>query len=311
VVVEEIEIPVNYTSTTYKSRNQSNTPEDTDGEVIIASQQNATVKVTNTYLPNPTTVDLDIKGTKDFDVELPISAQNAGTFTFVVERWDGSAWVETKRTSLTYAAGEGSSDKTFTFDNVLEGVTFEKIGTYNYQVRELIGTVANVTYDRTLYTFTVTVTDNKGQLEATVTDLNNETITDGSYEVIFTNTYHTAPVSIDITKTVNNLSGSPAVSKAGFKFVVQTAKVDAEGNWSVKTAEEGGRTFSVISDGVGEARMMDVYTQPGTYRYILTEEKTAMSGWVFSEAKYYVAVVVTADDENTGALTAVVTVETD
>lgn len=305
VTVQEINIPEHYTSTAYSSINHSGDTADDNGTVTIVSEQNATVVVTNTYTPNPVSVDLDIAGTKNFEVEGLVQAQQAGSFTFVVEQRIGQDWVavENKSATLTYAEGEGGSVKNFTIENVLENMTFTQAGTYAYQVREQIGTVENITYDRTLWTFTVSVADVAGQLTATITDLYNETITDGSYEVTFTNTYHTAPVSIDILKEVVDTSNNPQTSKAGFEFIAQTAEVDAEGNWSVK---EGGRTFSVFSDSAGKARMTDVYKAPGSYYYIISEKAGNAPGWSYSQKQYQIEAVVTEDENGTLTATLIV-----
>jgi len=305
VTVEEVNLPQdgNYTLKSYRSRNHSGADADNDGVVTIESLQNATVVVTNTYTPKATTVDLDIAGTKIFDAEGNENILPGGGFTFKVQKWNGQAWedVDGKSARVEYAAKEDGT-KTFTIDNVLQNITYTEAGTYTYQVLEVIGSVANVTYDRTLYTFTVTVTDNNGQLVATVTDLNNVEITDGSYEVTFENTFHTAPVSIDIAKEVENKSGSPEISKAGFKFVAKEAEV-IEGVWSVKN---GGKTLEVYSDGAGEARVTATYKEQGTHYYIVTEVGDGKNGWTYSDAEYHVTVEVT--DDGTGDLSAALTI---
>lgn len=292
---------------TYRTRNHSGAEVNTNptNTLVITGNQNATAVVMNTYVPKSTTVDLDIAGTKNFDAEGNQSVLPAGSFTFKVQRWNGQEWVDVDGMSakVEYAATEDGT-KTFSIENVLKDIEFTQVGTYAYQVVEVIGSVPNVTYDRTLYTFTVTVTDVNGQLVATVTDLNNTQITDGSYEVTFENTFHTATVSIDIEKQVND----PDISKAGFEFVAQTAVVDALGNWSVKPESDGGRTFSVFTDGAGEARMVDTYKDAGTYYYIISEANGGKNGWDYSGVQYHVTVVVTLDDA-TGDLTAVMTIE--
>ena len=49
-------------------------------------------------------------------------------------------------------------------------IEFDKIGVYTYTVTEVIGNDEDMTYDETVYTVTVTITDNgEGKLEASVT----------------------------------------------------------------------------------------------------------------------------------------------
>lgn len=142
-----------------------------------------------------------------------------GSFTFKVQSWNDTEWIDVPgKSAVTVYEADTSGTKVVDIEDVLDGVLFTEVGSWAYQILEVKGAVENVTYDRTLYTFTVKVTDNNGQLTATITDVNNEIIDDGVYEVTFNNTYHTAPVNIDVIKNVENNSGDSSVSKAGFDF---------------------------------------------------------------------------------------------
>ena len=320
VTVEEVNLPAdgNYTLAGYRSRDYSGGTADTDGIVTIQSGQNATVVVTNTYTPKSTTVDLDIPVTKTFIAEsVPTEVI---TFIFEVQQWNGTAWESITRPNgndvvcymnfWDYYTVVGENVISHTFENALEGITYTEAGVYSYQVIEQIPNdeekVPGLVYDRTLWTFTVTVTDVNGQLVATVTDKNNQPITDGSYEVSFLNQSHAATVNIDIQKQVDDKSGNPLVSKAGFEFVAQTAVMDNAGNLHVKPESEGGRTFHVFSDAAGEARMTDVYKAPGEYYYIISEKNDGKPGWTYDDTQYWVKVVVLRD--NTDDLSANMTV---
>ncbi len=285
----------------YTTRNQSGVNADSDNEVTIVANANATAIVINDYTPDSTTVDLDIDGTKNFVVEEGITSP-AATFNFKVQSWNGERWVDMDglSTSVSYNAGV-TGEKPFTFQNVLEGITYTQTGSWAYQVVEEIGSEENVTYDRTLYTFTVTVTDDDGKLVATVTDLNNEEI-DGSYDVTFTNTYNTAPISIDIAKIVNNDSGNPDMdSPAGFTFKIE----GTDENWVPKAGYD---PLYVYSDAAGEARLSRTYTEEGNHYYLISEVDEKKAGWTYSGAKYRVKVVV-EDKEGNGNLTATMTIE--
>ncbi len=291
--------PGSHFTVSYRTRNHSGGTADNDNAVVIPANANATAVIINRYTPRATTVDLDIKGTKNFEAE---GSHDGGKFVYKVQKWNGTAWedISGKTAETPYGANEEGT-KTFTIENVLEGITYTEIGTYAYQVLEVKGNVTNVTYDRTLYTFDVTVTDNGGQLVATVTDLNNTEITDGSYEVTFNNTYNTAPVSIDITKDVVNKSGDTTVSKAGFEFKA----VQTDSSWNALTGNEAS-DFSVFSDAAGEARLTATYNTAGTYYYVLTEINRGAYGWTYSNAEYRVTVTVSG---NNGELTAVLDIE--
>lgn len=283
----------------YRTRNHSGEVADPDNMLVIPAQGSATAVVLNHYTPSPAKVDLDVIGTKVFEAE---GNHNGGKFVYQVQKWNGSGWenISGKTAYTAYGVNEAGT-KHFIIEDVLSNITFNEVGSYAYQVIEVKGDVSNVTYDRTLYTFTVTVTDEGGQLVATVTDLNNKVITDGSYEVLFRNTYHTAPVSIDIIKNVENRSGDTTVSKAGFEFKA----VQTDENWNPLKGEAASKLL-VYSDAAGEARLTATYRQAGIYRYILTETDQNAPGWVYSDAQYRITVTVV---EENGELTAAMNIE--
>ncbi len=286
--------PAGYFAVSYRTRNHSGEVADGDNALVIPADGNATAVVFNHYTPASVTVDLDIAGTKYFEIE---GNHGGGKFTYQVQKWNGTGWenIAGKTAETVYAVNE-SGIKTFKIEDVLAGITYTEVGSHAYQVMEVKGNVANVTYDRTLYTFDVTVTDNGGQLVATVTDRNDTAITDGSYEVAFHNTYHTAPVSLDVKKIVENKSGDNTVSKAGFEF--KAVRTDA--NWNPLTGTDAA-AFSIYSDAAGNARFTSVCTKVGTYYFLLSEVEQGAPGWTYSGAAYRITVTVTEDN---GELTA-------
>jgi len=289
------EAPDSHFQVSYRTRNHSGEEADRDNTLVIPAEGNATAVVINHYVPTPVTADLDIAGTKIFTAE---GNHEGGKFVYKVQKWNGSGWEDLpgKTAETPYAQNEAGT-KTFTIEDVLEGITYTEVGSHAYQVIEVKGQSTNVTFDRTLYTFTVTVTDNGGDLVATVTDLNNHPITGGSYEVTFHNTYHTAPVSVDIVKDVVNTSGDTTVSKAGFEFhAVQT-----DADWNALVGEDASELI-VFSDAAGEARLTATYDTPGIYHYVLTEIDKTAPGWTYSDARYRITVTVTEDDSNLNAV---------
>lgn len=275
--------PGEHFAVTYRTLNQSGETADNDNGLTIPYGGNATAVVVNTYTPGSVAVDLDIAGTKNFTAE---GNHDGGSFTYQVQKWNGSDWEDIPgKTAVTPYVANESGTKSFTIADVLSGITYTQVGNHAYRVIEVKGNVQNVTYDRTAFTFNVAVTDNGGQLVATVTDRNNAPITDGSYEVTFNNTYHTAPVSVDVKKIVDNKSGDNTVSLAGFAFLAQ--QVDER--WQPIA---GARSFTVHSDAAGNARFTSVCTQQGTYRFLLTEVAGNAPGWTYSGAEYRITVVV-------------------
>ena len=127
-----------------------------------------------------------------------------------------------------------------------DAITYTKPGTYKYTVKEQAGTVAGVTYSTQVLNVTVKVTDNAGQLEATVEYPDGQTIT---------NAYK--PAAADVTiKAKKVLKGKALVADA-FTFelvdastnkVVDTAKNDANGDVTFKAqslSSAGAYTYSV------------------------------------------------------------------
>ena len=281
--------PGSHFAVSYRTLNHSGETVDTDNALVIPAGGNATAVILNAYTPSSVSVDLDIAGTKNFTAE---GNHDGGTFTYQVQKWNGSAWenISGKTAETPYAANEDGT-KTFTIEDVLSGVTYTEVGNHAYRVIEVKGQVANVTYDRTVYTFNVAVTDNGGQLVATVTDRANTPITDGSYEVTFNNTYHTAPVSLDVKKIVDNKSGDSTVSLAGFEFKA----VQTDADW---TPIAGAASHSVYSDAAGNARFTSVCTEAGTYYFVLSEVAKNAPGWTYSAAQYRITVTVAEDNGN-------------
>ncbi len=275
----------------YRTRNHSGETDDLDNAVTIPTDGSATAIVYNHYTPAATSVDLDIVGSKNFIIE---GAHASESFTFKTQAWNGVSWddIPGKTATVDYAANEHGV-KTFLMEDVLAGIPYTEVGTYSYQVLEVKGATANVTYDRTLYTFDVTVTDNGGQLVAAVTDLNNAPITDGSYEVSFTNIYHAAPVSVDIEKDIVNLSGDNTVSEAGFHFSI----VRTDDSWNPLTGTDA-YSATLTSDAAGAARFANIYTAAGVYRYVISEIDDNRPGWNYSGAQYRVTVTVAEDNGN-------------
>lgn len=284
--------PGSHFAVSYRTRNHSGETADADNALVIPADGSATAVVFNRYSPSAVSVNLDIAGTKNFIAE---GDHPGGSFTYQVQKWNGNDWenISGKTAETPYGANEAGT-KSFAIADVLNGIIYTEVGNHAYRVIEVKGQVANVTYDRTVYTFNVAITDNGGQLVATVTDRNNAPIADGSYEVTFNNTYHTAPVSLDVKKILDNKSGDKDISLAGFQFKA----VQTDADWQ---ALAGAASFSVYSDAAGNARFTSVCTQAGTYYFVLTEVAENAPGWSYSDAEYRITVTVT---ENNGNLTA-------
>ena len=236
------------------------------GEVKAGTAQEVTV--TNTYNPAPITVypedpnsNYPFKGEKI----LQGRAWKAGdSFTFQLQAvTDGAPLPDTadgKRYAECVVTGKTGDDGT-AFDFDFGNVTFDKPGTYVYNITENIpteGKIAGVSYDGSSYRVTVTITDDgSGQLTMT-----GHTITkDGAPadSVKFTNTYSTSDVTVTLnaTKLLNVQVGTRTLKKDDFSFelrengkVIQTAPNDADGKvtFTLNFTKAVGQKTYVISE---------------------------------------------------------------
>lgn len=119
-----------------------------------ADRQATDVRFDNTYTPTP--VDVTVKA----DKHLTGRDLNDGEFAAELKDSDGNL-LQTKR--FARVPRDAQSDKA----NVREGegtlefdkLTFDRAGVYTYTVTEQDGNLGGVTYDRTVHTVTVTVTE--------------------------------------------------------------------------------------------------------------------------------------------------------
>ena len=301
VTVTEV-TPGSHFAVSYRTRNHSGEDADADNALVIPAGGSATAVVMNHYTPAPVSVALDVEIHKSFADASVASRLQGGNFTFKVQKYnsDTQQWKDIATDTISYAANE-YGEKSLTITDVLKNEVYTEEGTYSYKVFEEKGDVVNVSYDRAVYTFDVIVTDNSGQLAAKVIGIGNTEIKDETgdstldYITCFTNTYETAPISMDITKVMDNKSGDRTVSATGFKF--QSVPVDQDGNPLEPNAPETA-TNTIFSDAAGEARISGVYTreQIGTHYYIVYEADEGKAGWTYSKAQYFVTVVVAEDE---------------
>ena len=276
------------------TRDHSGAIQDDDNQVTIGNNTNSTAIVHNTYKPAPTDpVEMSVKVNKNFVIDTALSED--ATFTFKLQQYVNGKWTDIDSKYIAYASGDlkinDPNTESFTLPNALNSITFTEVGDYAYQIVEVIPTdpsdkVPGVAYDRTTHAFSVHVTDNGGQLMATI--INDGTPVVGTHEVTFTNAYHEAPVSIDVVKEVENTANNPEAPVAGFVFEAYEANAD----WSLldNTAD-----FTVLSDAVGEARFYATYKQAGTHYFVVKEANSGKPGWSYDATEYRVTVGITEE----------------
>lgn len=252
------------------------------------------VRFTNVYDPEDT--EAVFKGKK---VLTGREILESDTFTFELKDASGSVL----QTEVVTGVKE-VSEVAFEFDNA---VKYDKPGTYTYTITEKTPADADkangVTYDKTVWTVKVEVTDNKGVLEKAVY-YNNVEDAQGNAGAVFNNKYtptESAPISLTGTKV---LTGREL--KAGqFYFAVEAlngAPIDARANY-VSAQANGTITFF---ENV-------VYDAAGTYTYRISEVvptdsqgATIDNGVTYDRSVYEVTVTV-SNDYVAGTLNAAVT----
>lgn len=303
-LVQEQNIPAGFTATYYENDGDQ---QPDDGEITVKNNDIATVAVLNTYAPQAVTAPaVTVGGTKQL---VGRDWLDGDTFTFVLERQnaDGS-WTVLARDTVSGT----DADRDFAFANAMAGEQYPTVGSYNYRIVELEpqNKIPNVTYDKTIHSFTVQVTDADwdGALEIAAVTSSRDTVTvtaqNGSYDVhaSITNTYWDdapAVVTVEVGKLIEDRVGSTLATPAGFRFVLQPADerwqplAGAAPILSAPTNNRGATRFVLTNDTVG------------TYRYILSEQVPDPKplGWQFTAKQVQLIVEVTRGQ---GSLQAVV-----
>ena len=127
-------------------------------------------------------------------------------------------------------------------------INYEKVGNYEYTVKEVVGNEPGISYDDTEYKVTVKVTDEKGKLKAEVSYPN------GKPE--FENKYSAKATSVNLVGN-KTLTGKD-LEEGMFKFLVVDGKNEV---MSTGTNDENGKIeFSKIN-----------YEKAGIYEYTVKE----------------------------------------
>lgn len=245
--------------------------DDGSGQLTATANKTAAdLTFTNTYMPTATTA--TITGTK----ALTGRDLAEGEFSFDLKDADGNV-VQTV---------QNGADGTFGF----APLQLDKVGTYVYTVSERAGATANgVTYDTTVFTATVTVTENAEThaLEAQVAYSKGGKAADA---VAFSNSY--APAATEVKLGASKVLSGEDLKEGQFSFQLKDA--DGKVLQTAKNAADGTVGFEAIS-----------YDKPGTYAYSISEVDDGQKNVTYDAAEHRVTVTVT--DDGAGHLVATVT----
>ncbi len=189
-------------------------------------------------------------------------------------------------------------------DFAFEKLTFDRIGTYNYTVKEKKGNLGGIDYDTKVYAVKIVVSDdanNDGVLDYEVFVDNVKTASIKN-SIKFVNVYATEEASVTF-KATKKLTGRDLVN-GEFKFDLYSAKSDFTLDKLIddnipafkKDASTGIVTFATQTFGA-----------VGTYRFVILEDEVNGEGITVDTHRYEVEVIVT--DNGEGKLVAEVKVD--
>lgn len=252
-----------------------NVTDDGSGQLTATANKTAAdLTFTNTYTPTATTA--TITGTK----ALTGRDLAEGEFSFDLKDADGNV-VQTV---------QNGADGTFGF----APLQLDKVGTYVYTVSERAGATANgVTYDTTVFTATVTVTEN-AETHALETQVAYSKGGKAADAVAFSNSY--APAATEVKLGASKVLSGKDLKEGQFSFQLKDA--DGKVLQTAKNAAGGTVGFEAIS-----------YDKPGTYTYSISEVDDGQKNVTYDAAEHQVTVMVT--DDGAGHLVATVTYDGD
>lgn len=254
-----------------------------------ADRQATDVRFDNTYTPTP--VDVTVKA----DKHLTGRDLNDGEFAAELKDSDGNL-LQTKR--FARVPRDAQSDKA---TNVREGegtlefdkLTFDRTGVYTYTVDEQDGDLGGVTYDRTVHTVTVTVTEDtkSHKLAASVAYSNGQA---SEKSILFQNTYQPEDVSVELSSKKNLTGRELQADEFEFELVDDKGKViDTERN-----DKDGDIRFKPLTYGRDNNGIDDC----GEHRYVIRERNTGKRNITYDRTEHHV--IVTVGDDLQGNLTA-------
>ena len=273
---------ITYDSTAVKVHVSVKADGDKAKATVTYDDRNDAPTFTNKYQPAETSATLTAKKSyvKSDNTQATL---NGGEFTF--DLYEGDLTAERLKGKQPIQTAENGEDGTVAFPTI----DYTKAGEYKYTIAEQKGNLSHVTYDATVHHAVVTVVDNAGQLEASVT------YDDGKTDApTFKNTYDaTGSVELTATKVVAVAPGFTHDTKlkgSEYTFelkdadgkVLDTAKNDADGKISFtrefQLSDLGGAaskdfTYTIVEQpGTEPAMVYD--THPLTYKVTVTDGGT-------------------------------------
>lgn len=265
---------------------------DNDGTLTAtADKQTTDISFENTYTPTPVSVQLEASK------HLTGRALNDGEFSAELKDTDGN---QLQSKQFTHVARDAKNSKdatvregtgTLTFDRL----NFDHVGVYTYTMNEVTGELGGVTYDSTVHTVTITVTEDAKQHKLVAsTEYSNGEKSEKS--VTFENTYQPENVTVGLSAKKTMTGRELKADEFEFELVdntgtvIDTTKNDGNGNITFQPL-----TYQRDNDGTDDC---------GSHEYVIRERNTGEKNVTYDKTEHHVTV--TISDNLNGNLTATV-----
>ena len=172
---------------------------------------------------------------------------------------------------------------------VFGSISYKKVGTYEYRISELSGTIPGMSYDITAHQVVVTVkkaTDGSNKLVATVSY-------DGASSLTVSNSFEPVLVAPEVTKEIE---GRDWGDRDSFTFRLQPVTEGAPmpaNETAVATRANPVAVFGSIT-----------YEKVGSYEYYITEDKGELPGMSYDIAYHQLMVTVSVAEDGSNRLVA-------
>lgn len=193
---------------------------------------------------------------------------------------------------ITVSIKGSDEDKIFEFPELV----FNKVGTYKFAVSEIEGKIPNITYDKTTELVTIEVTENEsGDLVANV--VYEDQSENGMAH--FTNTYNKPSIKVTINGS-KTLIGRDWENTDKFTFVLTDTNNERPDKDSGIIIDEPMTVQVTGSSKNKEFAFKDlIFTEPGEYKFTVTEEKGSIEDITYDEHIEDVTVKITENDDGT------------
>lgn len=262
----------------------------------------------NEYNVEPLTLtgDTSLHGTKTLEGRDMLPGEE---YTFTVEGADQATQnaitngiVEIKNSTATVSGGTDGAAKGFNFGDV----TFTRPGTYTFNIKETIPAQnpGGMTYDRHTTTVTAVVTDHNGTLEAESVTYDNDTVSDDETQAVFVNTYAASgtlvgAADLQVDKDFTGRPGNEWLRTDAFTF--ELAGYDEVTKQAITDKKITLTNVKVTADAYErKANFGDItFTEPGTYQFVVTEEKGSLANVTYDSSQKIVTVKATDNGDGT------------